>query len=234
MKAAPNGVEAEQRALEVESATADHGRTREVLLEASGVLVVEGIGPKSGVVGETVGEQLEGLLEKVLPVSSLLFVPHPECDLVEGDPVHVVVAKILDYFSLRPVLGNPCPGGFVPLAQLFNHLEDKGFATGQASLFTRYLDRIDREVSGLGEVKVKIEGSGGIGFQPERAPVGIEPVLQGHGPGRNLGKVPEFAHGRGGVRDDDLASVGNLLEEFILHEIIKAFAPLVPWRESAR
>ena len=104
MKAAPNGVEAEQRALEVESATADHGRTREVLLETSDVLVVEGIGPKSGVVGETVGEQLEGLLEKVLPVSSLLFVPHPECDLVEGDPVHVVVAKILDYFSLRPVL----------------------------------------------------------------------------------------------------------------------------------
>ena len=108
--------------------------------------MVEGIGPEGGVVGETVGEQLEGLLEKVLPVSSLLFVPHPECDFVEGDPVHVVVAKILEYFFLRPVLGNPCPGGFVPLAQLFNYLEDEGFATGQASLFTRYLDRIDREV----------------------------------------------------------------------------------------
>ena len=29
--------------------------------------MVEGIGPKSGVVGETVGEQLEGLLEKSFP-----------------------------------------------------------------------------------------------------------------------------------------------------------------------
>ena len=95
MKAAPNGVEAEQRALEVESATADHGRTGQVLLETLDVLVVEGIGPEGGIVGESVGEQLESLLEKVLPVSSLLFVPHPECDLVEGDPVHVVVAKIL-------------------------------------------------------------------------------------------------------------------------------------------
>ena len=48
MKAVLNGVEAEQRAIEVESAPADHGRTGQVLLESSGVLVVEGIGPEGG------------------------------------------------------------------------------------------------------------------------------------------------------------------------------------------
>ena len=182
-----HGIDGQEWAVQVQAAATRHAGTRQVFAHQLRILVVQGIGPKGGIVGKTIREKFQSLLEEGLSSATLAIMAHTVGNLVEVDPVHVVVAEVLQNLLLGPVLRDPGPGGHVPLAQLVDHLEDECGGSCHTTLVVRHLNRVDWIFAGLGEVEVEVVGLGGVGLEPEGSPVRVEPVLQGNGPRGNLG-----------------------------------------------
>ena len=229
-----HGIDGQEWAVQVQAAATRHAGARQVFAHQLRVLVVQGVGPEGGIVGETIREKLQGLLEEGLSSATLAVVAHAVGNLVEVDSVHVVVAKVLQNLLLGPVLGDPCPGGHVPLAQLVDHLEDERGGSRHSTLVVRHLDGVDRVFAGLGKVEVEVVSLGGVGLEPEGSSVGVVPALQGNGPRGNLGQVTELADRGGRVGDNHLTTVGDPLEELVLDEVVQPFPRSWRKRESAR